>query len=113
MFGWKNWIVIAALAGCALVALAAPGPSSAVTDEDATTEAAETAQEAPKAVKAKAALDGVKVFGWYCGACHSERYPRERTDGEWDMIVTHMRVRANLSADQTKAVLRYLKENNE
>ena len=60
----------------------------------------------------KAKLDGAKVYAWNCGSCHSERWPKERSDAEWEVIMTHMRVRANMTAAQTEAVLQYLKENN-
>ena len=57
-------------------------------------------------------LDGAKVFAANCGNCHSERYPSERTDKEWSLIVMHMRVRAKLTGDEARAVLRYLQANN-
>ena len=66
----------------------------------------------PEADDARPVLDGATVFAWNCGSCHSERYPKEHTDAEWDVIVTHMRVRANLTGEQADAVLHYLKENN-
>lgn len=58
-------------------------------------------------------LTGAEVYAANCGKCHSERYPSERTDEEWKLIVNHMRVRAGLTAKETKAVLEYLQENNE
>ncbi len=57
-------------------------------------------------------LDGAKVYAANCGNCHSERYPSERTDKEWSMIVMHMQVRARLTGDEARAVLRYLQANN-
>lgn len=105
---WKTSIVIL-IAGCALAALALFQPLVAA-DEAA---AGKSDQNTEAAEDSKPVLDGAKVFGWYCGACHSERYPRERTDAEWEVIVTHMRVRSNLTGEQADAVLHYLKENNE
>src|SRR5574341_848744 len=58
-------------------------------------------------------LTGAEVYAANCGKCHSERYPSERTDEEGKLIVNHMRVRAGLTAKETKAVLEYLQENNE
>jgi mono/diheme cytochrome c family protein len=57
-------------------------------------------------------LDGAKVYAANCGSCHSERYPSERTDKEWSVIVMHMRVRANLTGAEARAVLEYLRANN-
>ena len=79
--------------------------------EDPAPESEETTQDS-SASEAEPALDGAKVFAWNCGSCHSERYPSERNDADWELIVTHMRVRANLTAQQSAAVLRYLQENN-
>jgi mono/diheme cytochrome c family protein len=57
-------------------------------------------------------LDGAKVYAANCGNCHSERYPSERNDKEWSIIVMHMRVRANLTGAEARAVLEYLQANN-
>ena len=108
MHEWKKSIVIV-MAVCALAALALIQPPI-VADEASS---GETGQNTRAAEDSKPVLDGAKVFGWYCGSCHSERYPRERTDAEWEVIVTHMRVRSNLTGEQADAVLHYLKENNE
>jgi mono/diheme cytochrome c family protein len=61
---------------------------------------------------AKKTLDGAKLYDVNCNRCHSERYPTEHTPGEWKTLMTHMRVRANLPADQAKAILKYLQENS-
>lgn len=58
-------------------------------------------------------LSGAEVYSANCGKCHSERYPSERTDDEWQLIVSHMRVRAGLTAKEARAVLEYLQENND
>ena len=58
-------------------------------------------------------LTGAEVYTANCAKCHSERYASERTDEEWQLIVSHMRVRAGLTAKEAKAVLEYLQENNE
>lgn len=105
----RNWIALAATA-CLLLVLAV-GVSVAIADDE--TPASAQSQEAEASSPAeRPALDGAKVYAWSCGSCHSERWPKERSDAEWDVIMTHMRVRANLTAAQTEAVLRYLKENN-
>lgn len=113
----NRWIVIAGLlliaATTSLLALGdGQEPSGQQSPEAAA--AAPDPQPAPEAAPpAKSPrLDGAKVYAWNCGACHSERYPSERKDAAWDKIATHMRVRANLTADQAAAVLHYLKENN-
>jgi len=55
-------------------------------------------------------LTGQELYAINCNRCHAERYATERTPAQWRTIVTHMRVRANLPADQAKAILKYLQE---
>jgi len=94
-----------------LLLLAGTAVSVAIASEEAAASTGAEAQESSKP-SGSPALDGAKVYAWSCGTCHSERWPKERSDSEWDVIMTHMRVRANMTAAQTEAVLRYLKENN-
>ncbi len=60
----------------------------------------------------KAKLTGADLYAINCNRCHSERYPTERTPGQWKNIVTHMRVRANLPAAQAREILKYMQENS-
>lgn len=101
----RNWIALA-MVGCLLLLVGA-GVSVAIAAEEAA-----TMQEESSATTPTPELDGAKVYAWNCGSCHSERWPKERSDPEWDVIATHMRVRANMTSEQTEAVLHYLKENN-
>jgi len=55
---------------------------------------------------------GARVYGKMCGRCHNARSPLERTDREWVTIANHMRVRANLTGDQVRAVLAFLQATN-
>lgn len=52
---------------------------------------------------------GARLWSPYCGACHNARPPGERSPAEWDTIMMHMRVRANLPADDARALLEFLK----
>lgn len=103
-----NWIAV--IAASSLILTLGVGVTVAIAGDEATasqTEDRRTTDATPKPV-----LDGGKVYAWNCGSCHSERWPKERSDAEWDVIMPHMRVRANMTTAQTEAVLRYLKENN-
>ncbi|MBI4501816.1 MAG: c-type cytochrome [Gemmatimonadetes bacterium] len=55
---------------------------------------------------------GARVYGDMCGRCHRPRSPLERTDRDWVTIVNHMRVRANLTGKQVRAVLDFLQATN-
>ena len=57
-------------------------------------------------------LSGSKVFEQNCGKCHLSRQPKERSDKQWKMITEHMRVRANLTAEESRSVLEYLQSSN-
>jgi mono/diheme cytochrome c family protein len=82
-----------------------PAPPETKTKPDATPTqkpAAKPAQQ-PK-------LTGQELYAIHCNRCHQERYPTEFTASQWGTLLLHMRVRANLPADQTKAILKYLQE---
>jgi hypothetical protein len=49
------------------------------------------------------------VWADNCGRCHNLRSPDEFRPDQWEMIVRHMRVRASLTADESKEILDFLK----
>jgi len=55
-------------------------------------------------------LTGVELYAVHCNRCHPERYPTEFKEDEWRTIMMHMRVRANLSADDARVIMQYLRE---
>ena len=55
---------------------------------------------------------GAEVYGAMCGRCHTARSPLEHTDRQWVTIANHMRVRANLTGQQMRAVLAFLQATN-
>lgn len=61
--------------------------------------------------KARKALvrQGAREWSAYCSGCHNARPPSERSPGEWDTIMLHMRVRANLPAQDAEALLAFLR----
>jgi hypothetical protein len=65
-----------------------------------------------KAKHPRKELTGAELYSMHCARCHPERYPNERTAAQWKTIGMHMRVRANLPAEQYKKVLKYLQENS-
>lgn len=56
--------------------------------------------------------DGARAWVDNCMRCHNLRPPNERSDREWEIIVHHMRVRANLTADEHRLILGFLKAAN-
>ncbi len=67
--------------------------------------------EGPVAV-ATLRKDGARAWVQNCMRCHNVRDPQERSDREWEIIVHHMRVRANLTADEHRLILEFLKAAN-
>lgn len=71
------------------------------------------AGEAPTAEekrKAELFLKGAKLWPNYCANCHNPRGPSDRSPVDWDLVMMHMRARANMPPDATEAVLEYLKK---
>lgn len=64
------------------------------------------AKAATKAVGTKQTDLGQRKFDANCGRCHS--YPEQLSPSITGTVVRHMRVRANLSAEDEKDILRYL-----
>lgn len=55
---------------------------------------------------------GVKLWADNCANCHNMRSPDSYSDAQWEVAVLHMRVRANLAADDARAIAEYLKSAN-
>jgi mono/diheme cytochrome c family protein len=85
-------------AAVAVLALVALGGLIAVAQAD------DTKPAAPKK------LTGAELYAVNCNRCHPERYPTEFNSAQWQTIMIHMRVRANLPAKQAKEILKYMKE---
>ncbi len=83
------------LAGCALSALSllAAGCSSA------------GVQPSEKA----AGENGAQLWGDNCARCHNYRSPSMYSEAQWEIITLHMRLRGNLTADEHKEILAFLK----
>ncbi|MFK5950891.1 MAG: cytochrome c [Methylococcales bacterium] len=55
---------------------------------------------------------GVKLWADNCTRCHNMRSPDSYSDAQWNIAILHMRVRANLTADDARAIAEYLKSAN-
>jgi len=97
----QSWIRIAAIV--AIVLAANGGFITGAGADDA-----KPAAKQPESAKKK--LTGAELYAVNCNRCHPERYPTEFNSGQWQTLMTHMRVRANLPAKQAKEILKYLKE---
>ena len=64
-----------------------------------------------KPAVSKSSVSGATLYAINCSRCHQERYPTEFNLSQWNTIMIHMRVRANLPAAQAREILKYLQEN--
>jgi mono/diheme cytochrome c family protein len=55
---------------------------------------------------------GAQLWSENCARCHNIRSPSAYSDAEWEVVMLHMRIRANLTAEQHKAILEFLKSAN-
>lgn len=55
---------------------------------------------------------GAKAWADNCARCHNMRDPREFTDGQWQVIVTHMRLRGGLTGQDARDILAFLQAAN-
>lgn len=55
---------------------------------------------------------GAQLWAGNCVRCHNNRSPSTYSDAEWDVAVHHMRIRANLTAEEHRRILEFLKSAN-
>ncbi len=55
---------------------------------------------------------GARLWRENCMRCHNLRDPQERSDAEWETLVHHMRVRANLTGEEARRIARFLQAAN-
>lgn len=72
-----------------------------------------TAPTAPPATNAAAAVPagkmGVQLWAENCGRCHNIRAQNSLSPSQWEVVMLHMRIRANLPAEDARKILQFLK----
>jgi cytochrome c553 len=71
--------------------------------EKASTEVAGGASAAPTG------KSGAELWAENCIRCHNIRSPSNYSPAQWEVVMMHMRVRANLTAEEHKKILEFLK----
>jgi cytochrome c553 len=51
---------------------------------------------------------GARLWAQNCTRCHNSRSPSSYSNAQWEVAMLHMRVRANLTAEEHKAILEFL-----
>jgi len=54
-------------------------------------------------------LSGEELWSNNCLRCHNIRPPTMYTNAQWDVIVHHMRLRANITGHEQRAIVAFLK----
>ena len=62
--------------------------------------------------QADASPDGSKLWAQNCARCHNSRPSSDYSNEKWDVAMLHMRVRANLTAQEHKSILEFLQSGN-
>lgn len=54
-------------------------------------------------------LSGEELWSNNCLRCHNIRPPTMYSDPQWEVIVHHMRLRANITGQEQRAIVEFLK----
>jgi hypothetical protein len=54
-------------------------------------------------------LRGEELWSNNCTRCHNIRPPTMYSNAQWDVIVHHMRIRANITGQEQRAIVEFLK----
>ncbi len=55
---------------------------------------------------------GAQTWANNCSRCHNMRDPKELRDDQWRAVVSHMRIRGNLTGGEARDVLVFLQGSN-
>lgn len=92
-----NWLFGRAVVGALLAALAM---------------SAAFAEEQKKKPDPQAVARGAKGWAENCGRCHNVRNPKELRDDQWKPVITHMRIRAGLTGQESREILLFIQNSN-
>jgi mono/diheme cytochrome c family protein len=88
-------VVAGCVAGCETLP---PAPPAAGAD----------APIGPAAEQTEVCAGGAEVWAQNCARCHNPRPLNQFSSTQWDLIAHHMRVRANLTAEEYRTIRAYL-----
>ncbi|MFN8389418.1 MAG: cytochrome c [Bdellovibrionota bacterium] len=97
---------------CIALAAACSPVSQALAETAASSNRAGTSKAAAQKVSDDSSENGSELWSQNCGRCHNKRSPEKFSDSQWDVIVRHMRVRANLTGQEERAIVEFLKSAN-
>jgi cytochrome c5 len=101
----RSAITLGALTGGILLVLA----GCEQTPKTASTPGAATATAPAVARSATAEKGGAELWAETCSRCHNLRSPSSYGPRQWDVAVYDMRVRANLTGEEQRKILAFLR----
>jgi hypothetical protein len=60
------------------------------------------------AVRASAGASGAQLWADNCARCHNIRPPQSYSDAQWEAVVMHMRLRADLTGPEQRKITEFL-----
>jgi len=55
---------------------------------------------------------GAQSWVGNCSRCHNARDPKDYSDQQWKVVISHMRIRAGLSGEEARDILKFLQASN-
>jgi hypothetical protein len=55
---------------------------------------------------------GNQLWSENCSRCHNIRPPEYYSDAQWDIVVHHMRLRANITGEEQRKISEFLRASN-
>ena len=102
-----RFLVTTSLFGLAALLLLAQGCSTSA--PNAATSASTRAATTGTSTAATTGKMGAQLWAENCIRCHNIRSPGSLSDAQWDVALLHMRVRANLTAEEHRKILAFMK----
>lgn len=84
------------------------GMESCKTSGDTTISTSKVQEESPMITE----KSGGQLWSQQCVRCHNTPPPQAYSDEQWDVIGQHMRVRANITEEEMKAIMDFIKASN-
>jgi cytochrome c5 len=67
---------------------------------------------APGVATAPVGKSAAQLWAEQCQRCHNVRSPSSYSAAQWEVAMLHMRIRANLTPEQQKKILEFLKSSS-
>jgi cytochrome c5 len=101
-----RYIAAGSLLGLAAIALLVAGCRTSHSEH------ADGAKPGAATQVASSGKGGAQLWTENCIRCHNIRSPSTYSDADWEVAMHHMRIRANLTAEEHKKILEFLKSAN-